>query len=78
MKGVNTMKKYSITTKFVTMYTKKEEVKVEYTNDFEAALGAYIIYIENPEVVFCTLALLNENDTIRDIVAAFNSQHIRG
>ena len=46
------MKTYRVTTKFVTMYTKEEYNKVEYTTDFQAALGAYIVYIENPETVF--------------------------
>lgn len=68
------MNKYRVTTKFVTMYTKEEEVKVEYTNDFHAALGAYIIYIENPETIFCTLDIVGENNTSKKIVAAFNVQ----
>ena len=65
---------YRITTKFVTMYTKEEEVKIEYTDDFQAALGAYVIYIENPETVFCTLDLVGKNSTIGKIIAAFNAQ----
>lgn len=66
--------KYRVTTKFVTMYTKEEEIKIEYTNDFQAALGAYIIYIENPETVFCTLDLVGRGNTVQKIIAAFNAE----
>ena len=74
MKGVNPMKKYRITVKFITLYTKEESTKVEYTDDFHAALGAYIVYIENPETVFCTLDKVGENGTVGKIIAAFNAQ----
>ena len=68
------MNQYRITTKFVTMYTKEEETKVEYTNSFQNALGAYIIYIENPETVFCTLDRVGKNGDVGKIIAAFNAQ----
>lgn len=74
MKEVNPMNKYRITTKFVAMYTKEEEIKVEYTDDFRAALGAYIIYIENPETVFCTLDKVGKNNSVEKIIAAFKAQ----
>ena len=68
------MKTYRVTTKFVTMYTKEEETKVEYTDDFHAALGAYIVYIENPETVFCTIDKTGKNGSVGKIIAAFNAQ----
>lgn len=68
------MKTYRVTTKFVTMYTKEEYNKVEYTNDFHAALGAYIVYIENPETVFCSVDLVGKNNTCKKIIAAFNAE----
>ena len=68
------MKTYRVTTKFVAMYTKEEETKVEYTDDFHAALGAYITYIENPETVFCTLDKTDKNGGVGKIIAAFNAQ----
>ena len=68
------MKKFRDTTKFVAMYTKEEETKVEYTDDFHAALGAYITYIENPETVFCTLDKTDKNGGVGKIIAAFNTQ----
>lgn len=74
MKEVNPMKKFRVTTKFVAMYTKEEETKVEYTDDFHAALGAYITYIENPETVFCTLDKTDKNGGVGKIIAAFNAQ----
>ena len=66
------MKKYRVTTKFITLYTKEEETKVEYTTDFRQALGAYITYIENPETVFCSIDIVGKNNTCKKIVAAFN------
>ena len=68
------MKTYRVTTKFVTLYPKEEYNKVEYTNDFHAALGAYIVYIENPETVFCSVDLVGKNNTCKKIIAAFNAE----
>ena len=68
------MKKYRITTKVVTLYTKEEESKIEYTDNFHAALGAYITYIENPETVFCTLDKVGKNGMIDKIIAAFKAE----
>lgn len=64
---------YRITVKFVTIYTHEEYNKVEYTNDFKQALGAYIIYIENPETVFCTVDVIGRNNSCKKIVAAYKA-----
>lgn len=66
------MKKYRVTTKFETLYTHELESKVEYTDDFQAALGAYIIYIENPECIFSCVDLVGKGGTSKKIIAAFN------
>ena len=68
------MKNYRVTTKFVALYTKEESTKVEYTTDFHAALGAYIVYIENPETVFCSVDLVGKNNSCKKIIAAFNAE----
>ena len=68
------MNEYRITTKFVTMYTKEEYNKVECTTDFQAALGAYVTYIQNSEVVFCAIDVVGKNGTSKKIIAAFDVQ----
>ena len=67
-----TVMKYRITTRFETLYTHEIETKVERTNDLQAALGAYIIYIENPEVVFSCIDRIGDNDQVGKIIAAYN------
>ena len=68
--------RYRVVTKFETLYTKETEVKIEYTTDFKSALNAYIIYIEHPEVVFCTIEQLGpgSSEYVHKIIAAFNVQ----
>ena len=68
------MNKYRVTTKFETLYTHETESKVEYTSDFQAALGAYIIYIQNPETVFCSIDVVGANNSCKKIIAAFNTK----
>ena len=71
------MKKYRVTTKFVTMYTKEEEIKIEYTDNFRAALGAYVTYIENPETVFCTIDIIGKNKECKKIIALFQVEQAK-
>lgn len=66
-------KKYCITTRFEVLYPREVLNKAEYTNDFQAALGAYIIYIQNPEVKFCTLSIIGADGLPKKIIAAFNA-----
>lgn len=68
------MKQYRVTTKFETRYPRETFSKVEYTNDFNAALGAYIVYIQNPETVFCTVDVTNDKQQSLKIIAAFNTK----
>ena len=68
------MKQYRVTTKFETRYPREVFNKVEYTTDFEAALGAYIIYIQDPETVFCTVDVTDETLQSLKIIAAFNTK----
>lgn len=67
------MKRYRVITKFETLYTHETETKIEITNDFSAALNCYIIRIENPETTFCSIDVMGENETVGQIVAAFNT-----
>lgn len=67
-------KKYRVTTKFEIRYPHEIISKVEYTNDFQAALGAYIIYIQDPETIFCTLDIAGKNNESLKIIAAFNTK----
>ena len=67
------MKQYRISTVFETLYTHEKETKIEITRDFQAALNCYIIRIENPEVTFCSIDVMGENESVGKIIAAFNS-----
>lgn len=49
------MKKYCVCVKFVTLYTGEEENRVDFTDSREGALGAFALYLENPEVAFATV-----------------------
>lgn len=62
---------YRVTAKFVTIYTKEEETKIEYTDDFRGALGAFEIYMENPETVFCSIDIPDTHNLVKKIVAAY-------
>jgi hypothetical protein len=68
------MKQYRVTTKFEIRYPHEIINKVEYTNDFEAALNAYIIRIQDPETIFCTIDVTDETLQSLKIIAAFNTK----
>lgn len=66
--------KYRVTACFETIYTHETETKVEITDDYSAAIGAYIIYIENPETRFCSVDIVGAHNEPKKIIAAFNGR----
>lgn len=66
------MKKYRVVTHFEEQYTHEVHIKTERTTDLKAAIGAYIIYIEHPEVVFCSVDIPDDNDMPKKIIALFS------
>ena len=65
---------YRISVNFETMYTKEKSSKIEYTDDRSAAIRAFSIYIENPEVVNCyvdRIPKVNYN-RVGKIILAYN------
>lgn len=71
------MKQYRITTTFETLYTHERETKIEITDNFSAALNCYILRIENPETIFCSIDVMEENDAVGKIVAAYNTNALK-
>ena len=68
------MTSYRLVTIFETLFTHERETKVEYTADKAGAVRAYGIYLENPEVVFCTLEAVTNHDLPKagKIIAIYN------
>lgn len=64
------MKRYVMTIEFYDYYNNLVETKVEETNNFHQALGAFGIYIEHPECRKCYLAEYR-GDTLKRIIATF-------
>ena len=46
---------YRLCTKFETLYTHEIENKIEINNDLDQVKRTFGIYMENPEVVFCSI-----------------------
>lgn len=68
-------KMYRLTIHFETLYTHEKEQKIEYTESRDSALRAFSIYIENPEVKFCSIDIVSkENDFCKKIIACYTDE----
>lgn len=64
--------KYRVVTHFETLYTHEKEEKVEYTDDRMKAIYGFELYIENPEVKFCSVDIVNkEGDPCKKIILCY-------
>ena len=65
---------YRLCTKFETLYTHEIENKIEINNDLDQVKRTFGIYMENPEVVFCSIERIPSANYSKPgkLIAVFN------
>lgn len=65
---------FRVVTKYQSQYTKEVEYKTEYTPNCYAAVGAFKVYIEDPDCVLCVVDKVDSMNKRVKLVAMYDRE----